>query len=642
MSSTEAAQKENDSDEKIVLSEDDIVALVRDERDDYERDSKEQREILRRAYRNFLGIFDEQYTRYTKRKKEFWGATQYAVLTSASRVFVDARAVTILPQAEEDAFKAQVWGELIPFQMRQIGFFTKMSEFSTSLALFGTVVSAQDWEFRKEQYVDKGGKATKTRITEDRPSYKLLPIMNCYIDPTADNLQDAPSFIVETWVEVGDLKKLKERYGWEKNFDEVTGVKLITQDANKGGTDLLRYQQMGVTQKQMQIPMVKLVWRWGKIRLSWETKKKADYNTWVEGITVVMEDGSNDDDEAMAPSLVDTRVNPFKHGKRPFEECWYVKIPGRWYGLGVGEMLLDKQSYLNRVINQRVDNNEILQNRMYKARRGAGLDNKSIAAAPGKVVTVQNMDDLQVLETGNADASSYSDEQNIMLWIERLTHIKDAAGNPGSATEAQINESLANDFFAIVRRNINDYLKRVVWHFIQLDRQFIDKKVVVRIVGEPSEFKDYDELRGVPPNITGQMGNMRFMEVPDISEIDGEYDIEVDIDNSVPMNKALQLQSLEKLLSMASQDPNSGVNRSEVYKEWAQLAGLKGSRFFLNTEEQSYMPMPGQQVLGGQQAGASPQGNQPQGVPNPGQGAIQEQLPERVGTSTLFERGQQQ
>lgn len=640
MASTEYSEKGNTYEDKVKLTDEDIVGLVKNERDGYAEASEEQREILRRAYRNFLGIYDEPYTRYTKRKKEFWNATQYAVLTSASRVFVDARAITILPQSEEDATKAIVWGELIPFQMRQIGFFTKMNDFATDLALLGTVVSAQDWEFRKEQYVDKDGKAVKTKITEDRPSYKIIPLLNFYTDTTADNLHESPSNIVESWHEVGELPKLKERYGWKIDLSNVKGVKLITQDDSMSKADTLKYQQMGVTQKQLEVPMVKLLWRWGKIRLSWETKKKADFNTWVEGVSVVMEAGVVDEDEPVM-SLIDTRVNPFKHGKRPFEECWYIKVPGRWYGLGVGEMLIDKQSYLNRVINQRTDNNEILQNRMYKARRGAGLDNKSLVAAPGKVVSVQNMDDLQVLDTGNADASSYSDEQNIILWIERLTHIKDAAGNPGSATEAQINESLANDFFAIIRRNINDYIKRVTWHFIKLDQQFIDKEIVVRIVGEPSEFKEFDDIRGIPENIRAGMGNMRFMKVPDISEIDGEYDIEVDIDNSIPMNKAMQSQMLEKMLMMSMRDPASGINRTEVYKEWAQISGLKGSRFFLNTENQSYMPQPGQQVIPGS-AGASPEGNQAAGVPNPGQGGIQQQLPERVGTETLFERSGQQ
>lgn len=620
--------------DEVVLPSEDLVALVRNERDSYQKASADQREILRKSYRNFLGIFDEPFTRYTKRRKEFWNASQYAALTSASRVFVDARAISILPQSESDRSKALIWGELIPFQMRQIGFFAKMNEFATNLAIFGTVVSAQDWEFRKEQYIDKDSKVTKTKISEDRPSFKLLPILNVYIDPTSETIQEAPSVIIESWHEVGELPKLKKRYGWKTDFSDVEGVTLITQDGNKRGTDLLKYQQMGVTQRQLEVPMVKLLWRWGKIRLSWETKKQADYNTWVEGVTVTMEQGSIDDEKPIE-RLVDSRVNPFEHGKRPLEECWYIKVPGRWYGLGVCEMLLDKQAYLNRVINQRTDNNEILQNKMYKARRGAGLDNKSIVSAPGKVISVQNMDDLEVLNTGNADASSYSDEQNIMLWVERLTHVKDAS-SAGSATEAQINETNTNDFFAIIRRNINDYIKRVVWHIIHLDKQFIDKELTIRIVGEPSEFRQFDELRGIPPNIRSDMGNMRFMEIPDINEIDGEYDIEVDIDNSVPMNKQTQATGIEKLLMMAAQDPNSGLNRGEAYKEWAQIMGLKGSRFFLNVENQSYMPQPGQQVLGGQ-PGASPQGDQMAGVPNPGLSDMQAQQT-RAGTSTLFER----
>jgi hypothetical protein len=128
---------------------------------------------------------------------------------------------------------------------------------------------------------------------------------------------------------------------------------------------------------------------------------------------------------------------------------------------------------------------------------------------------------------------------------------------------------------------------------------------------------------------------MRFIKVSDITEIDGEYDIEVEIDNSIPMNKALKLQGYEKMLAMALRDPNSGINRGEIYKDWAQEFGLKGARFFLNTDQQQYMPQPGQQVMGG----ASPQGTPTPGVPT-NAGGIAENLQGRVGTSTMYERSQ--
>lgn len=624
---------------EYVLNESELSALVLNEKSSYEKNSRDMRTILKRAYRNFLGIFDEPNTRYTKRKKEFWNLTQYHSLTSASRVYVDPRAITILPRVEEDIPKAKVWGDLIPFQLNQMNFFQDMNKFGIELALFGTGISAQDWEFKKEKYIDRDGKAIKTRVQEDRPSYKSVPLLNCYLDMTAETLQDSPSFIVETWHEASELPKLKERYKWKTNVNSIEGIKLITADGKLGQNDLLQYQQMGISQKQLEVPMVSILWRWGKIKLSWVTKKESDENEWVEGIIALLNKHGDEDDDKSAPVILDIRVNPFDHGKRPFEECWYIKIPGRWYGLGVGEMLLDPQSYLNRVINQRIDNNEILQNKMYKVRRGAGLDNKSIAAAPGKAISVQNMDDIQVLETGDAKTSSYNDEQNILVWAERQTHIKDASSSAKSATEAQINAELAGDFFAIVRRNINDYLRRVVWQIIELDKQFIDKEIVIRIVGEPSDFKEFDQMRGVPDFVARDMGNMRFIQVKDIKEIDGQYDIEVEIDNSAPMNKALRTQGLQQLIQLALQDPNSGINRAEAYKEYAQELGLKGSRFFLNTENQSFMPLPGQQVMGGQQAGASPQGTPMPGVPT-NAGGIAQNLQGRVGTDTMFEQSQ--
>lgn len=633
----------NDRDEDLVLDSAQLVGLVTSEKIKYEMNSAEMRTILRKIYRNFMGIFDEPRTRYTNRLKEFWHLTQYHTLASAGRIYVDPRAITILPRTEEDKTKAKVWGDLIPFQLRQIGFFQKMNDFSIDLSLFGTVVSVQDWNFKRTSYAEpitgpdgEDKVITKDKVTDDELSYKVLPILSVYTDMTADNLQVAPSVIIETWHEVSELPALKAKYGWKVNVDDVRGLKLITNTTGKQGKlDILDYQQMGITQKQLEVPMVQLLWRWAKIRLSYVTKKKADRDTWVEGRIVVLSQAQQGE-EGTPPMLMEVSLNPFKHGKRPFEECWYIKIPGRWYGLGNGEMQMYNQTYLNRLVNQRTDNAEIIQNKMWKARRGSGLDSRSIASAPGKVITVQNMDDLEPLEVSDLRASSYEDEQNVLLWAERLSHVKDASSDAKTATEAQINEQLAGDFFAIVRRNINDYLKRVIVQFVELDKQFIEQGLMVRIVGQPGDFEDIDSMMGYPEPIRKDLGNMRFMQIDDIREIDGDFDIEVDIDNSVPMNKAFMVSSLEKFANMALMDPDSGINRREVYKEWAQNIGLKGSRFFLNTNNQSYMGMPGAQQMGAAMGGASPEGANVPGVPTntgmEGPGA-------RPGTPTMFESG---
>jgi hypothetical protein len=149
----------------------------------------------------------------------------------------------------------------------------------------------------------------------------------------------------------------------------------------------------------------------------------------------------------------------------------------------------------------------------------------------------------------------------------------------------------------MVRRNINDYLKRVVEQFIALDKQFIDTEMVIRIVGEPADFSEIDTLMNLPVEIRETLGNMRFITVESIKDIASEFDVEVDIDNSVPINKAMLLQSYEKLLAQSIADPNSGLNRAEIYKEWVNAMGHKGSRFFLNTQNQMYMPMPGQMPM---------------------------------------------
>lgn len=596
-----------------------LISTVISERDKYERNSMEIRYMLKKAYRNFVGIFDEPYTRYTKRKKDFFALTQNQVLASAANIYVDPRAINILPRGEDDIGKAKIWNALIPFQLKQANFFYLINKFSIDLALFGTFVSMQEWEFEREfiyeevekSFWDKAfdsakkltgaevkPKTTKVKVKEDKPSIKQIPLLNCYIDVEAESIQKAPSFIITSWVEASQLDNLKKKYRWQANVEGVEGIRLITETARQDNRMLTQYSQMGITQRELEVPMCEIIYRYAKIPLAWVTKKESDKNIFVEGkITILNTNGGY---KATSPKwdwgkirLLDVSLTQYKHGKRPFEECHYIQVPNRWYGLGVGEMMISPNAQLNRILNQRTDNNELLQNRMFKARRGSGLDNKSIASAPGKVIQVQNMADFEVLDVGDAKASSYTDEQNTLIWAERLTHVKDVSRQKKTATEATIDEEVSGEFFAIVRRNINDYLKRVIQQVIALDQQFIQSDFVVRLVGPSSDFKELDDIMGIPEEIREDIGNIRFITIDDIEQIRGQYDVDVDIDNSLPMNKALMLQGLEKMMQFALTDPESGINRREVYREWANMLNLKDSRFFIKPS-QSVVPMPGQ------------------------------------------------
>ncbi|HVI40494.1 MAG TPA: hypothetical protein VM577_07530, partial [Anaerovoracaceae bacterium] len=219
--------------------DDRILHLVLAEKLKYELNSNEIREIIRKCYRNFMGIFDSPFTKYTNRKQEFWALTQYHTLASASQIYVDPRAINILPQEEGDITKAKIWNYLIPFQLKQINFFQAMNGLSIDLALFGTVVSSQEWDFQREtvyeekgadkydadlnnkENPDKGSKVTKTKVKVDKLGYKFIPLLNVFTDATANSLQEAPSVIVSSWVEATQLPELKKKFNWKYSVDGI-------------------------------------------------------------------------------------------------------------------------------------------------------------------------------------------------------------------------------------------------------------------------------------------------------------------------------------------------------------------------------------------------------------------------------------
>lgn len=230
---------------------------------------------------------------------------------------------------------------------------------------------------------------------------------------------------------------------------------------------------------------------------SWITGKKKDAEEETEGHIVL----SSLENQPIV-HLVEENIKKDSQGDiiKPYEEAWLKRVPGRWYGKGIPEMVLHLQTWLNIIVNIRITRAFISQLGIWKIRRGRGITPKMIKrlAANGAIL-VENMEDIEQLTMNEASESSYKDEETAVSWAQRITsafEIVTGEEMPSSkpATTAVIQMRSAQSAFVLIKEGIEFFLQR--WlkrHGLPILAKNIKKGDIARISGSFEEMRALDE-----------------------------------------------------------------------------------------------------------------------------------------------------
>lgn len=573
----------------------DIVSLVKNEKKNYEDASQEIRNKIKKARQNYASEFSNPKTT-TGRIKTFIPMTRWEVDTITPKIFVNEKAVTVLPENEPSFRPAFIADKVLKYQIKQTRFSTEFRNSMYDLGIDGTNVWATFWNFEREVIDPKGlsnkvkkffgkGPKPKVNVLTDKIGFRKLDLLDCYIDPIADSIQDAQSFIYRHTLPLEQVKRNR----LYQNTGDVKGFKSNVTDTYDSRST--RIWDIGKETMEHEQPMVEVFERWGRFPLMWLTNKKKDEGVMIDGVITVA------DMTTGKPVLLRIDKNPFDHGMKPFEECWFQKKQGRWYGIGIGEKLIELQSYLNKTVNRQIENEDVLHAGLFKKKRGSGVSAKSIVSVPGGIIEVDSMDDLEQLQIRDISQLGDTTNNRIQSFVERINGASEVAVGSSadrSATTSLIKDRNADTRFAAVRGYVNDFLMRFFKQWLALDRQFIDKKVVVRITGEDAELAEIDDVLGVPEEQRSKLPPFRFIEA-DPETIKGDYDIEVDIDQSIPMNKA---ENAERILNAINLGAQLGLQRDyeKLFDAYLDNIGLQGTKFKARTPQ---LPL-------GQQQGQTP------------------------------------
>ena len=596
-----------------------------------------------KARRYYAGVFDSPYDEVTGDRKVWVPLIETAVESVKKSIDFDTKDVLVSPTKKTGINFVPVVRASIFNLFKKLDFKQLLNEITDTVSRDGTCVV--------KTYIDIDPN-TKKKVIKS----KVVDLMNIWVEPSAPTLQE--SSVIER-----QLKTKQEMEAYKDLWDNIDKVQYTLQPD--------RLTEIS-TVASTNIPYTEVWERWGLIPKSWATGKKEDQEKLIEGHIV-----ASGVDNPTVIHLI--RANPRKDGRKPYEECWYRRLPGRWPGRGIPEMLFGLQEYSNEVINTRRANNKVLQNGIFLIRKGSGITPdmlNAITAGGGLPVTNIN-NDIKQLNTQDFRQSSYTDEDRIQLMADRVSGAFDInRGEVGrasvSATATLARDRNIRDTFILVQENIGFFIERLIrFQYIPYLKETLTEKDIIKITGDADYLAYIDEQivnnrrnRFINDNLnkTGfrpeqsvidnyiqeqgkflkSMGKNRFSEYFR-NMFDEEVDIEIHITDE-KFNRTVAVQQLrDMLISYSRLEVGSKLDVDAIMREMLNIMGIRGE-FFL---EKPQLPLVGSgtgprllkefgeevpsEVTAFENASGLPQQQPPvpQALPIPQQSPILQQVPAR-------------
>lgn len=454
------------------------IGIVRGEKQRWEvatafvtdRVSFKMRQLIRICRKNYYGIFDVPVDQYTGLEKTWYPLTEINVEAVVKNIDLDQKDISFRALTENAAGITDITRAAVKAKLSAMSFGQKLDDFERFLAIDGTAV----W---------------KTYEENGKLIVKLVDLLNIYIDPTSPSIQEAYRF-TERSLQFPDA--IKGMTGWYNTENiELNVVEGLPR------TD--PYWMNRATQVNSNVKEIDVYELWGMIPKSLITGIPGDDREEVPGHIVVSGIDSPGNERV---HLIEMNIEVDKEGNslKPYEECWYTRVPNRWYGRGVAEKLLTLQIYANIIFNVRINRSRVSQLGLFKMKKGAGVTPQMLARLPSNgVVVLNNLDDLQQMEVQEVGESSYRDEDTINSISERLTNAFQIATGEDlpadtTATAAAAQASSVKSGFAMVKDSIGGFLER--WmdrHALKIIAKELTVGEIVRITSDEDTFNQLVE-----------------------------------------------------------------------------------------------------------------------------------------------------
>lgn len=294
--------------------------------------------------------------------------------------------------------------------------------------------------------------------------------------------------------------------------------------------------------------------------------------------------------------------NPFK-GLLPFIMARYIPVQHELYGIGIPEVSENLQEELNSVRNQRMDNVNLIINRMWIANKYADIDFDNMISYPGNIITSNDVNAIKPLDTRDVTKSAYTEEEIIKRDIDNATgewEYSRGATPPRRETATgivRLQQASNLRFDTVVKMLEFTVIRSMAKMFIWLDYHFLPPEEFARIVGI-EEFQRYNGISFYRQ---------------DINELLKQYNFQP-MGSSTTAIKEVRIQQIMQAYKLFNNDPF--MDQVELRKMVLDVLDIKNVNRLLRPD-QAAMIMQQQQLAamagqGGAKGGAKGEGKSPQ------------------------------
>jgi len=377
----------------------------------------------------------------------------------------------------------------------------------TDAATQGVVCSKQEWRFNSkqtqfEEIYDVDGVEMSQIVSEeevliDRPDCRLIPVENMRFDPASDwrdPINTSPYLIEMTPTYIDSIVELQNK------INPSTGKPFYRQ-MPRGMLAAAIHQDWDSVRKAREGERLD--------KYDNETFIRAHQSVWVH--KYIMRIAGHDYCwETLGTELILSDITPIEDryltGKRPYVWGNCNIEPHKHYPAGTPELIDGLQEETNDLANLRLDNVKLALNKRYYAKRGAGIDIRSLIRNVSGSVTMMNnpATDVKTVETRDVTGSSYQEQDRLNLDMDDLL----GDFNSGSvASNRHLNETVggmemmgaeANQLKEFSIRTFSEtWYEPVARQIIELEAAYETDAAIILIGAQRAGLKSVEEAMEV-------------------------------------------------------------------------------------------------------------------------------------------------
>lgn len=609
---------------------------------DVEEDEKNRSEFLEKVV-EVMNLYEGKNTRTTKRYEDEPNVSTHIVTMTVETLHSilfptvwNEDLQTWSPNEAGDARLADKVNQFMRWDSSYTGIAMTIDDWVKRAILEGTVVSkvrwVTDWEWKQRKtprqknilkkaadFVRKSlaGKPDLPELDEGDFDIEYYPRKNeyCTVDlipledvgfPVWNNPTCNSDELEHIWHRypkfLHEIRALEQRGLFRAGSTDLVGGHIEQCLMQKEGTTSQRMDAEGsahITAQKGKTPAKIIEW-YGKVEVdgAWE-----DIIAWVDS-------GS----KSLLAATFLRQIN--QRNRRPFNIAQFIRRPGRMYGLGIGEIVMEFQKIMDEMMNTNLQAAKMAVYPPGFYRASSGFDPEQITIQPGIMIPVDDIDDAKWVTIPNNILPNSQEMKFILELVQQISSI--GAYQTGQESSVNRSRSTARGTLALIAQGER--------RFVVLGKRL--QYMLAKIMKAKLEYYQQYLPPGIEQRIMNSQGEPLFPEGIDLEDMIGDYDLHMSLD-ATGGSKALKVENAVAMYQGYVQNPlvledkarlwelsaypmrESGVVDVEKYlgakppsiEEQAQAAGVDVPTFQAMQQQQAMMA---QAQLAGQASSAAP------------------------------------